>query len=221
MCGRFTMATPGNTIAEIFELAEVPQLAPRYNIAPTQAVAAVRVDTAGRRELAMLHWGLIPSWAKEAAMGVRMINARAETLAEKPAFRVPFRQRRCLIVADGFFEWRKLEVHKQPYFICLRDRSPFAFAGLWEHWAPPGVEAVESCTIITTTPNELVEPLHDRMPAILGRDDYERWLDPTSRETERLQTLLRPYPGSLMMVHSVGLRINNPGFDDPSCIAPA
>jgi len=219
MCGRFTQATPGETIAQLFDLSGAPALRPRYNIAPTQPVAVVR-SGAGGRELVELHWGLIPSWAKERAMGARMINARAETLAEKPAFRAAFRARRCLIVADGFYEWQKLGARKQPWFIRMRDRAPFGFAGLWERWSGEG-EPVESCTIVTTTPNEVLEPLHDRMPAIVEPDDFAAWLDPGERDTERLAGLLRPYPAERMEAYRVGLVVNNPANDDSRCIEPA
>ncbi len=220
MCGRFTQATPGETIAELFELGEVPRLAPRYNIAPTQQIAAVRVGGDGRRQLAMLHWGLVPSWAKEAAMGARMTNARAERLAEKPAFRGALRSRRCLIAADGFYEWQKLDGRKQPHFIRLRGGRPFGFAGLWERWAPAGAEPLESCTIVTTAPNELLAPLHDRMPVILERGDFASWLDPGVRDAAAVTPLLRPYPAEEMEAYPVGLRVNNPANDDPDCIEP-
>jgi len=218
MCGRFTMASPGEAVAELFELPVVPELAPRWNIAPTQAVAAVRADAAGGRELVGLHWGLIPSWAKERAIGARMINARAETVAEKPAFRAALRARRCLIVADGFYEWQKAGARKQPWYIRMRDGRPFAFAGLWERWAAGPDEVLDSCTIVTTTPNGVVAPIHDRMPVILERGDYAAWLDPGQRDPARLQPLLRPHPDVAMEAWPVGLRVNNPANDDASCL---
>ena len=218
MCGRFTMASPGEAVAELFELPVVPELAPRWNIAPTQAVAAVRADAAGGRELVGLHWGLVPSWAKERAIGARMINARAETVAEKPAFRAALRARRCLIVADGFYEWQKAGARKQPWHIRMRDGRPFAFAGLWERWAAGPDEVLDSCTIVTTTPNGVVAPIHDRMPVILERGDYAAWLDPGQRDPARLQPLLRPHPDVAMEAWPVGLRVNNPANDDASCL---
>jgi putative SOS response-associated peptidase YedK len=217
VCGRFTQASPGEVIAELFDLPEVPRLAPRWNIAPTQPVGAVRTGAGGARELVELHWGLIPSWAKERSVGARMINARAETVAEKPAFRAALRARRCLIVADGFYEWRKTGARKQPHFIRLRDGRPFAFAGLWERWAAGPDEAVESCVIVTTTPNELLAPIHDRMPVILAPSDFAGWLDPGTRDASRVLPLLRPHPADEMEAYPVGLRVNNPGNDDPSC----
>jgi putative SOS response-associated peptidase YedK len=219
MCGRFTLATPGQTIAEAFELQSAPELKPRYNISPTQGVAAIRAAGAGR-ELVTLHWGLIPSWSKDAAIGARMINARGETAAEKPSFRAPFRSRRCLILADGFYEWRRDGERKQPFHICMSDRRPFAFAGLWDRWAAPDGEPVESCTIVTTAPNELLAPIHDRMPVILPPAAYAPWLDPARRDKERLQEFLQPFPASLMKAYPVSPRVNNPRNDDRDCIAP-
>ncbi|MBI4916358.1 MAG: SOS response-associated peptidase [Acidobacteria bacterium] len=220
MCGRFTMATPGQVIAEVFGLDEVPELAPRFNIAPTQAVAAVRARADGGRELVALTWGLIPSWSKDRAIGSRMINARAETVGEKPAFRAALRARRCLVLADGFYEWQKLGTRKQPHHIRMRDGRPFAFAGLWERWTPPDGDPVESCTIITTVPNEVVAPIHDRMPVILAPADLDRWLDPGTRDPATVAALLRPYPGRDMTAYPVSLRVNSPGADDPSCVVP-
>ena len=187
------MAAPGDQIAELFELSEVPELSPRYNIAPTQDVAAVRAADSGR-ELVALHWGLIPSWAKERSIGARMINGRSETVAEKPSFRSALKSRRCLIVADGFYEWQKLGARKQPFFIALADRRPFAFAGLWERWAGEGGEPVESCTILTTTANEAIAPIHDRMPVILDREHHGVWLDRGVTDAAALLPLLRPQP---------------------------
>jgi putative SOS response-associated peptidase YedK len=218
MCGRFTQATEGEIIARVFDLSEVPELAPRYNIAPTQDVAAVRTAGDGGRELVKLHWGLIPSWAKERAMGARMINARAETLVEKPAFRSAFRARRCLIVADGFYEWQKLATRKQPHFIGFNDGRPFAFAGLWERWRGAGSEAVESCTIVTTEANELLAPIHDRMPVILDPPDFSAWIDPAENDTQRLAGLLKPYPAGPLHAYPVGLLVNNPANDSPACV---
>jgi putative SOS response-associated peptidase YedK len=221
MCGRFTQASPGEVIAELFDLPEIPRLAPRWNIAPTQPVVSVRAAGTGGRELVELHWGLIPSWAKERSVGARMINARAETVAEKPAFRAALRARRCLIVADGFYEWQKAGARKQPHFIRMRDGRPFAFAGLCERWAAGEHEAVESCVIVTTTPNELLAPIHDRMPVILAPADFAGWLDPGTRDPARVLPLLRPYPADGMEAYPVGLRVNNPANDDPSCVGRA
>jgi putative SOS response-associated peptidase YedK len=216
MCGRFTQAADGEIIFKVFELPEPPELAPRYNIAPTQDVAAVRIVAGGRR-LALLQWGLIPSWAKERAMGARMINARAETLAEKPAYRSAFRARRCLIVADGFYEWQKTGGRKQPCFIGFRDGRPFGFAGLWERWHGEGEAAVESCSIVTTEANELLAPIHDRMPVIIDPKQFALWLDPSVTDTSRVGELLRPYPSEAMEAYPVSLLVNNPANDAPAC----
>ncbi|MGD8463717.1 MAG: SOS response-associated peptidase [Anaerolineae bacterium] len=220
MCGRFTLSDPDAELAVQFNLPEIPDLKPRYNIAPTQPVATVRAAAGGpAREMVLLHWGLIPFWAKDPGIGSRMINARSETVAEKPAFRAAFRRRRCLVVADGFYEWQKQNGNKQPYYIHLRDGQPFAFAGLWEHWeGEAGV--IESCTLLTTEPNELVRPVHNRMPVIVKPDDYELWLDPEMQQPERLQPLLGPYPSAEMDAYPVSRRVNRPQNDDPQCIEP-
>ena len=168
----------------------------------------------------MLRWGLIPSWADDPSIGGRMINARAETAAVKPAFRSAFRARRCLIVADGFYEWRKVGTRKQPYYIHLRGHRPFALAGLWDRWEGPDAGPIESCTILTTEPNELIAPLHSRMPVILDGKDCGPWLDPRSRSVDDLQSLLRPYSPHEMAAYPVGLRVNSPANDSPACIEP-
>jgi putative SOS response-associated peptidase YedK len=221
MCGRFTLSTPAQTLQQIFDLSETPDLPPRYNIAPSEAIAAIRLPEpqAGHR-LDLLRWGLVPPWAKEPDVGARMINARSETVATNPAFRTAFRRRRCLVPADGFYEWQRLERRKQPFYIRMRDGLPFAFAGLWEHWEGPQGDALETCTILTTEPSELVRPVHDRMPVILDPKDWDLWLDPTMHEPERLQSLLRPYPAEKMIAFPVGQTVNNPANDHEECIAP-
>ena len=202
MCGRFTLRTPSEKVAELFRLLRAPILEPRCNIAPTQPVAAVRnkSDT-DNRECVPLVWGLIPSWSKDPRIGSRMINARAETVANKPAFRAAFKRRRCLIPADGFYEWQQVGARKkkQPFWIGLQDERLFAFAGLWECWTGSDGSELESCTIITCEPNELLAPLHNRMPVILPPDDFERWLSPTESPGE-LQSLLIPYPPEEMVL---------------------
>jgi putative SOS response-associated peptidase YedK len=222
MCGRFTLSSPPSVLARLFLLDQEPQqLAPRFNIAPTQKVAAVRgSEEPGHRRLDLLQWGLIPSWSKDPKIGSRMINARAETVAERPAFRAAFRRRRCLIAADGFYEWVRRGPRKQPYHIRMRDGSPFGFAGLWERWQGPEGDPIESCTVLTTTPNELLKPLHDRMPVILAPGDHAAWLDPDQHEPGPLRPLLRPFDPAAMEAYPVSLRVNNPGNDDPRCIEP-
>jgi len=220
MCGRFTLTSPDSGIAAQFNLLELPALEPRYNIAPTQPVAAVRMAAeSAARELVLLHWGLIPFWAKDPQVGSRLINARSETVADKPAFREALRRRRCLVVSDGFYEWQKLEGGKQPFYFRLREGGPFGFAGLWERWQGPEV-AVESCTLITTEANDLMRSVHDRMPVILHPRDYDLWLDRGVRQSDLLLPMLRPYPSEEMLAYPVSRRVNNPDNDDPQCIEP-
>jgi putative SOS response-associated peptidase YedK len=223
VCGRFSLNAAPDVLAEIFDLDEAPELAPRYNIAPSQAVPVVRaVD--GKRRLELMRWGLVPSWAKDPTVGYRMINARAETAAERPAYRRALRERRCFVIADGFYEWqRRRGGRKQPSFITRRDRRPFAFAGLWERWSDPqraDAAPLLSCTLLTTAPNELVAELHDRMPVILDEADYARWLDPEVRDAEQVKPLLRALPSSELCAFEVSTLVNDVGFDGPECCAP-
>ncbi len=250
MCGRFTLTTPTDEISEYFRILEGGagfarhRHRPRYNIAPTQEVACVRrrvspeEQGAATRELVEMRWGLIPSWAKDPGIGSRMINARSETVAEKPAYREAFRRRRCLVVADGFYEWKRMKGTKQPYFIYLENRQPFAFAGLWESWRPrhghlddlvgagrPTVPLtssgrVESCSFLTTGPNELVKDIHDRMPVILPPERWDAWLDPEFDDVEELAGFLLPYAAGHMRAHPVSTHVNKPANDDPACTAP-
>ena len=223
MCGRFTLSTDPEDLARAFGVVDLPQLSPRYNVAPSQPVAAVRVvveDGVGQRQVRLLRWGLVPSWAKDLRVGNRMINARSETAAGKPAFRRAFRSRRCLVLADGFYEWRRRGKERQPHYVTMKDDRPFAFAGLWERWInPEDGEVVDSCTLLTCGPNELVEPVHDRMPVILATADHDLWLDPKQDDAEVLQPLLRPFPAGEMTVRRVSERVNSPRNDDPSCVA--
>ncbi len=221
MCGRFSLGASATTLVAQFDLFEAPSWSPRYNIAPTQEVLVVVKDPATvRRQARLYRWGLIPSWAKDLAIGNQLINAQAETAASKPAFRVAFRKRRCLILADGFYEWKKEGRPKQPFHIRLRDGRPFAFAGLWERREGPERKAIESCTILTTTPNEILHPLHHRMAVIMASADYDLWLDPAIQEVDRLQPLLRPYPSEEMKAYAVSTRVNNPANDHPECVEP-
>jgi putative SOS response-associated peptidase YedK len=220
MCGRFSLRTSGQVLADQFSLPDVPTLAPRYNIAPTQAVVVVRQQEVGRT-LAPMRWGLIPGWASAPAVGAGMINARAETVAEKPAFRTAFIWRRCLIPADGFYEWQHTDGQKQPFFFQLHGQQPFAFAGLWETWYGADGTVIQSCTLLTTEANGVLRPIHARMPVILQPEDYARWLDPALRQPDPLLTLLRPYPEAGMQVYPVSTHVNRATNDDPQCIAPA
>ncbi len=221
MCGRFTLTDPNVDLAVQFGLPQIPDMPPRYNIAPTQPVAVVRQAAADQvREMVMLQWGLIPFWAKDPKIGARLINARSETAAEKPSFRTAFRRRRCLVLADGFYEWQKQNGTKQPFFIRLRDARPFAFAGLWERWQGPDSDLIESCTLLTTEPNDLLRLVHNRMPVILQPDDYALWLDPTVQKPELLQPLLHPFPPQEMEAYAVSRFVNSPDNDTPKCIEP-
>jgi len=222
MCGRYTLTAPGEIVAEIFELVDVPPILPRYNLAPTQEAAVVRVAARGApRTLVPLRWGLVPYWAKDPAIGNGMINARAESVADKPAYSDSFRRRRCLVPADGFYEWKKLAAKvKQPYLIRRQDRLPFAFAGLWSSWRGPASAPLETFTIITTGPNDLLRPLHDRMPVILDRRDFAAWLDPANRDTAHLQSLLAPAPDAGWEAVPVSRAVNSADHDEPDCIEP-
>ncbi|MBC6433518.1 SOS response-associated peptidase [Nostoc sp. HG1] len=220
MCGRFSQSLTGDAIAQAFQLAEVPDWQPRYNIAPTQTIPAIVAAKKGDRHFKPLRWGLIPSWSKDPAIGAKMINARSETVAEKPSFRSAFKQHRCLILADGFYEWRKQSGKKQPFYFRLQDGSPFAFAGLWERWHAPEGDILETCTILTTEANQLVSQVHDRMPVILPTDRYDQWLDPTLQQSESLQALLRSYDADRMSAYPVSLSVNSPWNDAPECITP-
>ncbi len=214
------MKTPIDVLAEYFEVEDHPSsLAPNYNIAPTQEVAAV-VEEDEKRKLEVFRWGLIPSWAKDPSIGNKMINARAETVSEKPSFRSAFKKRRCLIVADGFYEWQKTDNGKQPYHFRMKDSSPFAFAGLWEAWDGQG-EEIRSCSIVTTDANDLMNEIHHRMPVILHPENYGVWLDQGFAEKEALTDLLRPYPSDEMEAYPVSRRVNKPANNEPSVIEPA
>jgi putative SOS response-associated peptidase YedK len=181
----------------------------RYNVAPTQSILSV-CHTADGREMGLMKWGLIPSWAKDTAMGARLINARSETVPEKPSFREAFKKRRCIIPADGFYEWQRTEGRKQPFFFQMRDERPFGFAGLWERWQGVAGQTIESCAILTTRANEVLPPVHDRMPVILHPEDYELWLDEDVRKRELLKDLMQPYPAEEMMSYPVSMAINSP-----------
>lgn len=216
MCGRFSLGVNLDDLVEAFpDFTFPPETEPRYNIAPTQNVMVVPNNTAGH--VSFFRWGLIPSWAKDPEIGNRLINARAETLAEKPSFRAAYLRRRCLILADGFYEWQTIpgSKAKQPMYIQLATKKPFAFAGLWELWRPDDTPIL-SCTIITTEPNALLAPIHNRMPVILPPAAYALWLDPAA-----LNHLLTPYPADLMTAYPVSRLVNSPSTDTPACIVPS
>jgi putative SOS response-associated peptidase YedK len=216
MCGRYTLSTSIDKLAEEFDLSgSLPDLQSSYNVAPTQEVPAVMEGNGGRR-LEMLRWGLIPSWADDPGIGNRMINARSETVAEKPSFRRAFKERRCLIPADGFYEWQKTNGSKQPFYFRMKGWRPFAFAGLWESWYGDG--EIRSCTILTTAANNLVGEIHPRMPVILPHEVYDLWLDSTVQDRDQLLSLLAPYPTEDMEAHPVSRRVNNPSNNEPQCV---
>jgi len=208
-------------IAQEFGVAVPPLFTARYNIAPSQPVAAIRIEPGTTtRQLVLLRWGLIPSWAKDPKIGHQCINAKAETVAEKPSFRAAFKARRCLVIATGFYEWQVQGPRKQPMWIGLKSHRPFAFAGLWEQWHPPEGADIESCTILTTDPNELLRPIHNRMPVILAPSTYDQWLDPTVHDAETLKSLIRPYPSEELTAYPVSTLVNNPRHDAPDCLEP-
>lgn len=219
MCGRFNLITDAQALVDFFELSNCLDVAPRYNIAPSQDLLAVRQQD-DRRMAGLLHWGLIPHWSKDRKIGYKTINARAETVAEKPAFRSAFRRRRCLIPATGFFEWRTAESGKQPYNIVRRDGDLMAFAGLWESWTSQDGERIDSCTIIVTEANDSVRPVHDRMPVILDPEKYPTWLDPAVQDPAELQSLLRPCPAQLITAFPVSRSMGNPANNGPDCVRP-
>jgi putative SOS response-associated peptidase YedK len=217
MCGRYMLATPRERLIARFRLQRAAELLPRFNIAPSESIAAIRENVNHERELVLLRWGLIPSTIKDTKNSYRMINARAETVSQRPAFRAAFAHRRCLIPADGFYEWQRTNDNKQPYFVRAKDENPLAFAGLWERWQR-GQEVIESCTIITTSANESLAPIHDRMPAILREDTYDLWLDPSVQDLGALQALLLPCDAKKLVAYPVSKHVNHPKNDDAECI---
>lgn len=220
MCGRYALYADGEQLAWRFGTPVPHPIAPRYNIAPSQPILALRYNRHTRlREWTHFLWGLVPAWAKDPAIGARMINARAETLREKPAYRNAYRSRRCIVPVSGFYEWRKTGNAKQPYFVRPTDDTPVGLAGLWETWRSPDGSELQTCTIITTDANAVIQPLHPRMAVILPPDAYELWLDPDA-SLQALDTLLRPAPDDWLIAYPVSARVNNPAHDDPSLIEP-
>jgi len=210
MCGRFAFYSPHEAVTRLFGVAVVADIEPRWNIAPTQHIAVVRAGDGASRALAMLHWGLVPSWAKERSIGARMINARGETLREKPSFRNAYKRRRCLILADGYYEWQRCGSIKQPFFISFTDREPFGMAGLRESWKDPaGGEPLESCCIVTTSPASSVAHVHDRMPVIIPAEARAEWLDAANADVERLDRLLVPWAAAGLVARPVSRRVND------------
>ena len=222
MCGRFTLTVDPADLQEVFNWVDFGNASytPRFNIAPTQPIAVVA--NTGENKLDFFSWGLVPFWAKDPSIGSRMINARSETLAEKPSFRNAYKRRRCLVLADGFFEWQKIPGQKTkiPTYIQMKDQKPFAFAGLWEEWNSADGSQILSATIITTSPNELMAPIHNRMPVILPPSSYEQWLEPGEIDSQNLNPLLQPYDANQMTAFPVSTLVNNPRHDSPQNIKP-
>ncbi len=221
MCGRYAFFSPAEAMRRAFAVDDAPPLEARYNIAPTQPVPVVRALEPGVRSVALLHWGLVPAWAKDRAIGNRMINARAETLAERPAYRHAFRKRRCLVAADGWYEWQAAAGGKQPWFIRARDGGPIGFAGLWESWRDPqSGDPLESCTIVTTDAPAPIAQIHRRMPAVLAPQAYEAWLDPAAGDPEALAALLGPADPALLEAWPVSRAVNDPRHQGPALVEP-
>lgn len=223
MCGRITLVSSATELVAAFELdaaQALPVFEPRYNIAPSQDVLAVRIDREGRRVLTQERWGLVPHWAKDPAIGNRMINARSESAAEKPAFREALKFRRCIVPADGFYEWSGARSERTPYLFRRDDRQLLGLAGLYERWLGEGGEVVDSCTILTTEANDVMRPFHDRMPVILPREAYGQWLSLEEDDPSRIAPLLRPCPNEWLTPSPVSTRLNNTRNDDPSCLVP-
>ena len=219
MCGRFTQTFNSSALADFFELTNIPEIEPRYNITPTQNILTIVSDNQARKAK-LWRWGLIPPWAKDSKIGAKLINARGETVAEKPSFRNAFRRRRCLIIADGFYEWKRDNRQKQPYYFQLRDRQPLAFAGLWESWKSPAGEIINSTTIITTNANQIMLPIHQRMPVILPQSAHDTWLDNQVFNQQQLTSLLKPYDDSQMIAHPVSQEVNSVRNESSELVKP-
>ncbi len=211
MCARYSLFADAKIVADTFRLRSIPDLLPRYNIAPTQFAPVIRADENGEQALEQMRWGLVPSWAKDLSIGTKMINARAETLTEKPAYRAAYKCRRCAVPTTGFYEWRGEKGAKQPFLFQLIDSEVFALAGLWEQWNGPDGQ-VRTFTIVTTEPNEMLAEYHNRMPVVLAPQDVPVWIDCLA------DVSIAPFPAEAMTARPVSRALNKPGFDDPSCI---
>lgn len=221
MCGRFALNENPRKLAEYFLLSGDVDFSPSWNIAPSLRICTITADGEGSRHLNKMHWGLIPSWAKDAMIGNKLSNARGETVAEKPSFRSAFKARRCLIPASGFYEWKTEKGVKFPWYISLKSGDPMAFAGLWETWHPKEGETIESCCIITTDANKLMDPIHDRMPVILDPDQWATWLSPQEHQADKLLPLIRPHDPESMQAWAVTREVNRVGLrDDAGLIVP-
>ena len=220
MCGRFTSLLSPELLVSVYGVRPPASVAPRYNIAPTQRVHIIREDNAGIRECAEARWGLVPHWAKDISIGNKLINARSETVIEKPSFRSAIRHRRCIVPASGFFEWAATPKGKVPHYITARDGSPFSIAGIWETWQAPDGGMLESCALLTTEANSLMATIHERMPVILQPSDFEAWLDRSGTDPQKLQRVYQPYPAELMQEWPVSTFVNSPAHSGEECIHP-
>ena len=220
MCGRYALNQTPQQMQELFDFTDLPNFPPRYNIAPTQPVPIVRI-VQGRRRFALVRWGLVPSWAKEFPKGAPLINARGETIKEKPSFRGGFRHRRCLMPADGFYEWRRGEGPPQPFMVRRKDRAPFAMAAIWEDWMGVDGSEVETCAIVTTSANDTLKPIHHRMPVILDPEDWKAWLDTDDTLVRDAAQLLKPAPDDLLEAFPVSPDVNKVANDEPHLMDPA
>jgi putative SOS response-associated peptidase YedK len=222
MCGRYRLPRRKQLVDEYFgSTSGEKEWNPRYNVAPTQTVPVIRQNPKEPvRELSLMRWGLVPSWAKDSSVAAMMINARSETASTKPAFRDALKSRRCLIPADAFYEWQKTGKAKQPYCFEVDEGELFAFAGIWDRWKDPSGNALETCSILTTSPNAVTSPVHDRMPVILDPDSYDLWLDPGMKDVSAVSELLKPCDARLMRCYTISTRINYVANDDEECSAP-
>lgn len=218
MCGRFALKTPTAQLASRFKLDEVVEVTPRFNISPGTDIPAIRYSPEGKRVMHLLRWGLVPHWAKDPSIGAKLSNARGETVADKPSFREAFKHRRCLVPADGFYEWKAEGKQKKPYFFSLKSGEPFALGGLWESWRTPDGGILRTCCLITTQPNEIMLPVHDRMPVIVSPDQYEAWL---TGEPDDALALVKPYPNGEMQAWAVSKRVSRSGEEGDDLIRPA
>lgn len=218
MCGRFALKTPTSQLASHFKLDEAVEVAARYNLAPGTDIPTIRHSPEGKRVMHLLRWGLAPHWAKDSSIGNKLSNARGETVAEKPSFRDAFKRRRCLVPADGFYEWKAEGKQKQPYYFSMKDGEPFALGGVWESWRAPNGEILRTCCLITTEPNEIMTPVHDRMPVIVSPDDYAQWL---TGELDEAQALVKPYSIEAMQAWAVSKRVSRSGEEGADLIDPA
>jgi len=220
MSGRFVLENTPEQLMKVYRLSSRPDLSPRYNITPSQQIAVVRQQNGGDREMVMMQWGLIPSWAKDPAIGYKMINARSETAHEKPSFKQALRSRRCIVPVSGFYEWEKKGKEKIPHYIHLRDGDIMSLAGLWETWKSPEGERLETCTILTTAANSLLKPLHDRMPVVLHNEEFNLWFNRDVDDINLLAELFHSYPSDRLEEHIVSKKVNSPSNDSPECIVP-